>query len=354
MAGSSQMVPQGYTAARNGAVLLERPDRYFLRLEGRAPFAMMKGLVTGALPPEWVARDSGIVEGKAPYSLILTPKGRPLTDLRLIRLEPGTEAPLLLDLARAGETATRAHFKQYLPPRMARPLDPDPPFALVTVVGPRAAELVAQEVFEGGVPTSRLEGLEEGGEVTLNDGPQGGIRAIRNGDTDIPAFDLVASETVLPALLERLRDAGAEVGGAGLWDLLRIEHGRPRYGLEFDETALPPEVGLERRAIDHSKGCYTGQEVIVRIRDRGQVNRLLRGLLLGNHPLPPAGTPLFAEGRARSAGEIRSAVWSPRFEQGIALGFVRREVEPGGEVHLEKPDGPGVGVRALGGGGWAD
>jgi tRNA-modifying protein YgfZ len=345
-------IPVGYSAAREGAVLLDRDDRYFLRLEGRAPSAMMKGMVTGALPPEFDAPEPGILSARAPYSLILTPKGRPLTDLRLLRLEPGEEGALLLDLSRAGEEATREHFTRYLPPRMARPIAPAEPIALLTLAGPRAAELLSKELFGLRVDAGVLEAMEEGEERVMDDGSEVGVRAVKNGDLDVPAFDLLAAEGVLRALRARLIEVGAVAGDPELGTLLRLERGRPRYGTEFDQEVLPPEVGLERRAIDHAKGCYTGQEVIVRIRDRGQVNRLLRGLLLGDAVLPSRGTPLFIEGRERPAGTVLTSARSPRFGEGIALALVRREAEPGTTVHIGEPGGPSAAVRALGDAGW--
>ena len=134
--------------------------------------------------------------------------------------------------------------------------------------------------------------------------------------------------------------------------LLRVEAGRPEWGAELDAETIPPEAGIDARAIDHGKGCYTGQEVIVRIRDRGHVNRLIRGLLLGGAPIPSVGAPLFPSGEERAVGEVRSAVWSPGFGQGIALGFVRREIEPPATLALGGPSGPTVGVRELTPHGW--
>ena len=73
-----------------------------------------------------------------------------------------------------------------------------------------------------------------------------------------------------------LVDGGAVPAGLGVWKTLGVEAGRPVFGTDMDERTLPPEAGIVERAIDQTKGCYTGQEVIVRIRDRGHVNRHLR------------------------------------------------------------------------------
>ena len=96
----------------------------------------------------------------------------------------------------------------------------------------------------------------------------------------------------------------------------------------MDEGTIPVEAGIDDRAIDHGKGCYTGQEIIVRIRDRGHVNRHLRSLDLGDVPTPASGTELFApDGTGKSVGRITSAVQSPKNGGVIALAYVRRGVE---------------------------
>ena len=117
--------------------------------------------------------------------------------------------------------------------------------------------------------------------------------------------------------------------GAAAWEVLRVEAETPVYGLDMDDSTIPTEAGLENVAIDHTKGCYTGQEVIVRIRDRGHVNRRLRLVQLSDQPTPPAGAELFIPGREKVAGQVRSAVQSPRYDQTIALAYVRRDAWDG-------------------------
>ena len=133
---------------------------------------------------------------------------------------------------------------------------------------------------------------------------------------------------------------------------MRVEAGTPAFGPDMDERTIPIEAGIEARAIDHGKGCYTGQEVIVRIRDRGHVNRHLRGLLLGEVPTPAPGTELFAGGSDRPVGSITSAVESPARGQAIALAYVRREVQPGAEVRVGAVGGTPARVMSLGSDGW--
>jgi folate-binding protein YgfZ len=128
-----------------------------------------------------------------------------------------------------------------------------------------------------------------------------------------------------------------------VWSTLRVEAGRPAFGSDMDADTLPPEAGIDRRAIDHTKGCYTGQEVIVRIRDRGHVNRQLRRLELGDVPTPVEGSELLAaDGSGKVVGRITSAVQSPRYRGVLALAYVARGVErvllDGREVNVAPAD----------------
>jgi glycine cleavage system aminomethyltransferase T len=99
--------------------------------------------------------------------------------------------------------------------------------------------------------------------------------------------------------------------------------------------------------ISEGKGCYTGQEIIIRILHRGHVNWLLRGMLLGDAPVAAQGTPLLQPGDHKQVGRITSSVISPRFEQTIALGYVRRELTLPAQLHLGDAEGAMITVVEL-------
>jgi folate-binding protein YgfZ len=142
------------------------------------------------------------------------------------------------------------------------------------------------------------------------------------------AWSVYGATSAVVALWKALVAEGVCPTGLGVWSTLRVEAGRPAFGTDMDDRTLPPEAGIVERAIDQTKGCYTGQEVIVRIRDRGHVNRHLRRLELGDAPTPPPGTELLAaDGSGSVVGEITSAVQSPRFGGVLALAYVRRGQE---------------------------
>jgi folate-binding protein YgfZ len=99
----------------------------------------------------------------------------------------------------------------------------------------------------------------------------------------------------------------------------------------MDDSTIPQEANLEELgAISYTKGCYTGQELVARVHFRGHVNRCLRGLRASGTTAPPTRAPLF-DATGKSVGEVRSSATSPRLG-GIALGMIRREVEPGAQL----------------------
>jgi folate-binding protein YgfZ len=136
-------------------------------------------------------------------------------------------------------------------------------------------------------------------------------------------------------------DTGLVRGCAEALEVMRVEAGIPSLEAELDDGVLPPEARLER-AISTSKGCYVGQEIVARLRARGQVNHLLVGLRIESGALPEIGSKLQASGR--DIGEITSVARSPA-EGAIALGYVRREHSEAG-TRLDSASGA-VRVTAL-------
>jgi tRNA-modifying protein YgfZ len=173
------------------------------------------------------------------------------------------------------------------------------------------------------------------------------VIVVTTSHVDVPGYDVFCPASAVDEVWRRVTAAGAVPAGHATLDVLRIEAGRPRWGAELVETTIPLEAGLRDRAISESKGCYTGQEVIVRILHRGHVNWLLRGVLLGDAPAPAPDAELVGEADGKRLGRITSAAWSPKHGQTLALAFVRREVEPPASLRLGTPDGPPVTVVML-------
>ncbi len=125
-------------------------------------------------------------------------------------------------------------------------------------------------------------------------------------------------------------------------EVLRVESGRPRYGVDLDASVIPQEAGLNERAVSFTKGCYVGQETVARLFYKGRPNRHLRGLRLSG----PAGPGRALRLGEREVGTLTSSVVSPTLGP-IGLALVRREAEPGAELELAGSGGVTATVVAL-------
>ena len=167
-------------------------------------------------------------------------------------------------------------------------------------------------------------------------------------DLGVMGFDVYLARGAADGFLAELAHAGAVIGDESTWDVLRVEAGTPKFGPDMDADTIPLEAGIQDRAISFTKGCYVGQEIIIRVvhRGHGRVARRLVGLAAGglggagvvesaaDAPLRlRAGDVLWAPDGTREVGRITSAVFSPALAREIALGYVARDYAvPGGSV----------------------
>ena len=148
---------------------------------------------------------------------------------------------------------------------------------------------------------------------------------------DLPGVCLVVDASGADAAASALIAAGAVEATMDEFEIARVEAGVPRFGADMDTDTIPLEAGIEDRAISRTKGCYVGQEVIVRVLDRGHGRVARRLVQLGfdaGAPVPVHGAPVRAVDR--EAGRITSAVFSPRLDRVIALGYVHRDFASAG------------------------
>jgi folate-binding protein YgfZ len=159
------------------------------------------------------------------------------------------------------------------------------------------------------------------------------VRLVRGSHTGEDGYDVILEVSSAPLLwqtiLQRGEDYGLKRVGWSALNLLRVEAAIPWYGVDLDETTIPLEAGLDN-AISFGKGCYIGQETIVKIAHRGHVNRRLVGLVVKGESVPEAGARIFARGS--DVGRITSAVFSPMLAAVIALGYVKCELSSPGTV----------------------
>ncbi|HUG39464.1 MAG TPA: hypothetical protein VMM12_03210 [Longimicrobiales bacterium] len=307
-----------------------------LRVWGRDPVKMLHGLATA---------DIGMVSpDRAVYTAFLTPKGRMVAD-GLVLLSPGAEPPeLLLATDPAAAPGLLDHLRKFVPPLFARFEDVSAAWSVVGVYGTGASAAAEAGLGAAGVEATLSPDLPE--DVVGARSPEPPALAVRSAVTGADGWDLYVPADRAAAVESALEAAGARAGGEEDLEPLRIAAGRPRWGAELTDSVIPLEAGLLGRAISQTKGCYTGQEVIVRILHRGHVNRQLRALSFRG-PAPPRGTELFEPGSDRPRGVVTSAAALPGGSGGAGLGYVRREVEPPAELRAGSPDGAPVRVTAL-------
>jgi folate-binding protein YgfZ len=340
---SESVAPRGYDAALHELAFLDRSDHTRLRVQGRAPEQVLLGLVSGKIPGALARVGEGTWAGRAEGSALLTAKGRMVAVLRLLRAGPASEDGFLIDLAAACRDAASEHLRKFVPPRLATVRDESGESGMLTVLGPRAAEWLAPQP---GLPAAAALHALGDGDLVHNAQNGGAVTVIRTTEVAAVAFDLLAPHPVIRNMVDALLAAGAAELSTNAWHTLRIEAGTPEPRLDMDDTTIPVEAGIHGRVVDYQKGCFTGQEVLIRIRDRGHVNRHLRGLRFGSSDLPASGTELFLAGGERAVGHVTSTARSPRMGP-IGLGYARREVAPPAELRLGAPDGPPVSLRAL-------
>jgi folate-binding protein YgfZ len=170
-----------------------------------------------------------------------------------------------------------------------------------------------------------------------------GEAVVRDDAFELPGFSGFLPTAEAAAFISRMRERGAVETSLETLDVIRVEAGRPAFLVDLDDHTIPLEAGLERRAISFTKGCYVGQEVIVRVMHRGggRVARKLVGLRFSPKDVVKTGDVVRADGR--DIGRVTSVVWSPALDTVIALGFVHRDyAAPGTRVEAVTTRGAAV------------
>ena len=298
-----------YRAVTEACGLLDRSDRGKLALTGADAKTFLQGQVSNDV--------EALTPGAGCYAAFLTPKGKMLGDLRI--LDAGEE--LLLDTERVALqelfNMVRRFSVGYAVELHKRTLER----GMLSLLGPEAEALAGID---------ELGAAEHSHAAVVIDAIP--ARAIR---TDL-GLDLLCAAEETEALTAALTRRGAESVSEAVADCVRVERGRPRYGVDLDDTVIPQEADLNDRAVSFTKGCYVGQEPVARLHYRGHANRGLRTILLDGE-LPEAGAAVTLEGR--DVGRVTSAVASPTLGRAVALAIVRREIDPGQKVGVVTGEG---------------
>lgn len=270
-----------------------------------------------------------LATGEGCYAALVTNKGKFQADANIYVLAE----ELLLDFEPGLTASITERLNHYIVADDVQIIDVAPHYDLLSVQGPQAVAVIQKLGLDIILPTKAL------GLVHVADPALGDLYFVRHARTGSDGMDCfipsAAAAMVFDKLVLGAKQLGGGVAGFAALELARFEAGIPRFGIDMEESNLPPEAGLDARAISYSKGCYIGQEVIARIRTYGQVAKALRRLRLpaAPAPLPAKGDKLFREGR--DVGYVTSAHFSPAHQANLALAYVRREANtPGTQLTL--------------------
>lgn len=313
---------QQYWSALEGAGFHECAGRRKLRVSGPDRVTFLHNMISNDV--------EGLQEFTGKYATFLTSTGKIIADFYYYRFPEW----ILIDIEKDLLGRFQTELEKFIIMDDVELTEVRPAPAHFSIQGPEAGVLVAE-----------MCGIEP---------PRSAGRIIAVGEKDSfwvmnrPSVSAVGFEVILPpsqreAFWKKLKDLEekgsiAEMGGEAL-EVLRVEAGIPRFGVDMTERNNPLEAGLHE-AISLQKGCYTGQEVLARATYIGGVARRIARVRIEDHNVPdPNASVLNPEGQ--KVGKITSAVFSPRLDTAIALALLKRSwTKPGVELRIESAGGP--------------
>lgn len=303
-----------YRALREGTGLLDLSWHAVLEMTGPDRVQFLNGMLSNDV------RDLGSAGGC--FASALTVHGKMVATVVVLSFD----SRYLLVTNADRTAALAAHLDQYLIADDVVIADRAGDLSFLAVSGPNAVTLVERM----GWPAPR--------DPWSHASAAGDIEIIRWPLTDEPSWAILVARDRLAPLWKSLVSAGAKPVGLDALNTARIEAGIPWYGVDATEESFPLETGLDD-TISTTKGCYLGQETIIRILHRGHVNRTLFGLILDGDTVPPTGSEVIRE--EKTIGTITSAARSPRLGRVIAMAVLRvHGLEPGTKVQVLTATGP--------------
>jgi folate-binding protein YgfZ len=307
-----------YEAVRDGGTgLIDLSERGRIRVSGSEAAMFLNGLITNDMKT--------LAENSWMPAVFPTVQGRLIGAVRVIR---GAEPSFLIDTDPGSHEAVLKTISRFTLAGDFKVTDTTAETALLSVQGKSAVE-VMEKVFQTSLSDLSRNGVVQAGPFTI-------LRATHTAED---GFDIVVDSAEAPKLRQTLEDAGAQPVGEDTFEILRIEAGIARHGRDIDETNIVTETNLDD-AISYTKGCYTGQEIIVRIKHRGHVAKKLTGLRFETERQIQPSAILKADGK--EIGRVTSTAVSPKLGS-IGLGYVRYEyLDAGTKVLVDDESGATV------------
>ena len=288
---------KGYEELRQGAAGVDLSARGRILAMGEDRKRLLHAMTTNHIEQ--------LAPGQGAYAFFLTAQGRIIADAIVLC----REQDLLLLLEGETREALYQHLDRYIIADDVTLRDASAELSEAGIEGPGAREWLQSQGAEA--PEEPYHWKDWNGALVVRASVTGGA-----------GYRVIAPAAQCETLLAALPQADSEA-----LEAVRLEHGQPRYGADITNKHLVHETGL-LHAVSFNKGCYLGQEIVERVRSRGQVNRLLAALRIHLNTAPAAGSEIMAGEKA--AGEITSAAWSPAEGCVRALGYVRAEALRGG------------------------
>jgi len=315
-----------YRHLHDSVALLDKNYRAYLDFTGPDRVRYLNAILTNNI--------KDLRENHGTLSLFLNPQGRILAEIETQALP---EKLFCVSYALIREPLIAA-LDKYIIMDDVTLTDRTDDFASLALEGPKAA-LIAEELT--GVDPADLAELETRLVSVQRIPCRLGKRSPGTAASAEFLVDRSHAEALWKILLEAARKHGGGPAGYQALSATRLEQGIPWYGYDFGEKQIPHEAGLQDSHISYTKGCYTGQEIVERVRSRGQVNRV-RVAMKYDAPQPPApGTPLLSEGK--EAGFTTRAAFSPALNAPIGMAYLRREKSTPGSI-VELPGAAGTAV----------
>jgi folate-binding protein YgfZ len=281
----------GYEALRNRAAWLDLSARGKIKLTGEDRARLLHAMTTNHIQQ--------LAPGSGCYAFFLNDKGRVLADANVL-CRPDY---FLLDVESETRELLYQHLDRFIIADDVTLEDATDAMATIAVEGPQAADVMQRAGAT--VPGSDYSSVDWNDAVVA-----------RLNSTGSSGFFIFAPVAEKAALISRLEAAGAEPADAAAARVVRLEHGKPRFSEDISDRFLAQEAN-QPHALHFSKGCYLGQEIVERVRSRGQIHRVLKPLILEMKEPPAPGTKL------EDASEITSAAYSPGLDKVVALAYVR-------------------------------
>ncbi|HVI70719.1 MAG TPA: glycine cleavage T C-terminal barrel domain-containing protein [Pyrinomonadaceae bacterium] len=304
-----------YAAVRDGgAGLIDLSSRGRLRVSGSEATMFLNGLITNDMKT--------LAENRWMPAAFPTVQGRLIGAVRVVRLKDA----FLLDTDAESHEAVLKTVSRFTLAGDFHVKDLTTETVLLSVQGKRAVEIV-EKVFEALFSDLPRDGVSE---MDWQNTP---VTIIRATHTAEDGFDIVIDSAQGAQLRQALNDADAQSVNPDVFEVLRIEAGIARFGRDMDETNVVTETNLDD-AVSYTKGCYVGQEIIVRIKHRGHVAKKFTGLRFQTEERIEPGAIIKSEGK--EIGKVTSTAFSPKLAATIALGYVRYEyLTPGTTVVID-------------------